>query len=133
MSTNAEIGLGTIFKIGGVAVAEIVSINPSITSGEDDVTDMDSTALWTDWIKLPKTVDLNLETHFRPAIQDVDILAYLNDTTAGGLSMRIEWSDGATVWAFYGLVQDSDITGPHANKMTNNVRIRVTGSIDFSA
>lgn len=128
MSVNAGIGLGTVFKVGGNAIAEVHSISPSIDFDDIDVTDFDSPAQWREYIKGLGACELSLELHFRPDTHKSDVLTHL--TTTAAQTMRIEWRDG-TNWDFDGYLQGFDGEGPTADKLSATLRVRVTGSVDF--
>jgi hypothetical protein len=132
MSTSAQLGFGTRFKLAGSYLADVNAINPSVTFDDVDVTDLDSpssgtTVYWNEYIKGRGSAEITLDMNWRPDTHKSDVMTLI--TTSAAQTCRIEWKDG-TNWTFSGLVNGSDIDGP-VDKMGNTVRIRVTGSINF--
>jgi len=129
MSSSAGIGMGTVLKIGGFAIAEIKNISPSIDFDDIDVSDYDS-GIWKEYKKGLGSCEVTADGNWRPDIHKTDVMAHLVNTTAQ--AYRVEWTDG-TNWTFNGFLQGWDGNGPHEGALDMTLRIRVTGSQNYDA
>jgi predicted secreted protein len=142
MSTDLTIGHGTAFKrssdatSGGTmtAVAEVISISgPGLARDTVDVTDMDSTDRWREYIGgLKDGGEVTLEVGYVPNATDVtNWLADINTNTAG--YYQVVWLTGSTTWGFSGIMTGFEPGTPLDDKMTASVTYKLTGKPTFIA
>lgn len=139
MSTNASIGHGSAFQrssdgtSGGSfsAVAELLAVNgPGLARDVIDVTDMDSTEKWREFVAgLKDGGEVTVDVNFDPNSSHVtDWLADLNTDTPG--YYKIVFPD-TTEWGFAALMTGFEPADPHDEKMTATVTYKLTGKPAF--
>lgn len=140
MSSNAVAGVGTQFKRGNgassetfTAIAEVLSINgPGMDKQEIDVTNLDSTGGWREYItgfKDGGTVEL--EMNFTYASYDLLFGDFEDDESH---NYQIVLSDStASTFAFAGLVKACPISVTADQQITANVTIKLTGPVTLTA
>lgn len=139
MSTDAAIGHGSAFKrssdgtSGGTmtAVAQVNSISgPGLARDTIDVTDMDSTERWREFVGgLKDGGEVSLDVSFDPDHADVtNWLADINTDTAG--YYQIVFPD-TTSWGFSALMTGFEPSDPMEDKMTATVTYKITGKPAF--
>jgi len=142
MSTDLTIGHGTVFKrssdgtSGGTmtAVADVISISgPSLARDTVDVTDMNSTERWREYIGgLKDGGEVTIEVGFDPDATDVTHwLADINTNTAG--YYQIVWLNGPTTWGFSAIMTGMPSTTPLDDKMTASITYKLSGKPSFIA
>ncbi|HAF38068.1 MAG TPA: outer capsid protein Hoc [Gammaproteobacteria bacterium] len=141
MSTNAAIGHGSAFKrssdgtSGGsmVAVAGVTGISgPGLARDTIDVTDMDSTERWREFIGgLKDGGEVTIECEFDPNGTDVtNWLADINTDTDG--YYQVVFPD-TTAWGFDGFMTALDVDDPHDDKMSCSATYKLSGKPAFIA
>ena len=141
MSTAAAIGHGSAFQRSGdgtsggifTAVAGIKSISgPGLSKNTHDVTDMDSTERWMEFISgLKDGGEVSLDVEFDPDGTDVtNWLADINSDTAG--YSKIVFAD-TTEWGFASIMTGLEVDTPHDDVMTASVTYKITGKPAFIA
>jgi len=134
MTTEASIGLGTIFKLhnGGtpgalVAIAEVFDLTPPNEQADTiDVTHFGSAAR--EFIfGLTDFGECSFEMNFVPGSDSEDAIL---DAKASKASRQCEVTfPNAAVWTFNGLVIGYEPAVPVDDKMTATVTVKVTGSV----
>lgn len=133
MASNAFAGVGTVFKRGIVAVAEISSISgPNISRGHIDVTNLDSTGGYREFIsgfrdagEVTLTMNFTFATwqDFKDDIDNDDAVAY---------SITLPNTEG-TIISFDGLVTSLGMAIPFDDKVTSDVTIKIDSVLTISS
>lgn len=133
MASNAFAGVGTIFKRGAIAVAEISSISgPNISRGHIDVTNLDSTGGYREFIagfrdagEVTLTMNFTFTTwqDFKDDIDQEGSVAY---------SITLPNTEG-TIISFDGLVTALGMAIPFDDKVTSDVTIKIDSVLIISS
>ncbi len=129
-TTNAMTGQGTKFKKDTSEIAEINSISgPTMSRETIDVTvlsTVDGYRRFIGGLRDPGTVSLDM--NFTPATYAIMKADFEDEDEQ---TYTIELPDGSTL-VFSGLVTECPIEVPIGDKVTANVTIQVSGSVDFT-
>lgn len=133
MASNAFAGVGTIFKRGIVAVAEVISISgPNVSRAHIDVTNLDSIDGYREFIagfrdagEVTLTMNFTFATwqDFKDDIDNDDAVAY---------SIELPNTEG-TIISFDGLVTSLGMAIPFDDKVTSDVTIKVDSVLTVSS
>lgn len=137
MATSATTGFGVLLQIDIAStfttIAEVTSLSgPSISRDAIDVTSMDSTNGWREFIGgVIDGGEVTAEVNFLPAAAThqavTDLLA---DYTQAPGSFKIVWTDsGTTEWAFSGIVTDFSPGAEIDGQLTASITIKVSASM----
>jgi hypothetical protein len=140
MTTNADLGYGSVFEIEDdnspgvyVAMAEVTSITPpSASLDQIDVTHMQSPNRRREFISgLNDSGEASFDMNFVPGSTSDDRLFALLNLPVGQTrrrNLRISYPNGVT-WSFVGELTGYEPTIPVDDKMTATVTFKVTGDI----
>ncbi len=133
MASNAFAGVGTVFKRGAVAVAEVSSISgPNISRGHIDVTNLDSTGGYREFIagfrdagEITLTMNFTFATwqDFKDDIDQEDPVAY---------SIALSNTED-TIISFDGLVTALGMAIPFDDKVTSDVTIKIDSILTITS
>ena len=133
MASNAFAGVGTVFKRGAVAVAEVSSISgPNISRGHIDVTNLDSTGGYREFIagfrdagEVTLTMNFTFATwqDFKDDIDQEDPVAY---------SIALSNTED-TIISFDGLVTALGMAIPFDDKVTSDVTIKIDSILTITS
>jgi predicted secreted protein len=118
-------------------VAEITSLNPSLSSDELDVSNHDAANAWREFIQGLKSGEISFEANYLPGNATHDtttttgLLGLYDAGTVTGWSLLFPDS-GATRWTFRGFVREFSVSGPVDDKLGFSCTLRITGSIDLN-
>ena len=137
--SDATVGFGALLKRGDGAgsktfttIAEVISISgPSFSRDVVDVTNMDSTSGWREFIGgLKSAGEITFELNYNPAVATQDssggLLDDIDQTAARNFQLVFPNAD-TTQWAFSGWMTSFDINIPLDDKMTASCTIALTG------
>lgn len=139
MTTAAMIGHGTLFKVGDGAtpevfttVAEVTKLKPPGLSRDTvDVTHMESTGGWREFIAgLKDGGEVSMEINFDPGGTTTDLLTDMFSTSTVG-NKKIVFPDNSE-WAFKAILTGFEPDAPVDDKMTANVKFKVSGVPTFT-
>jgi predicted secreted protein len=133
MASSAFSGVGTVFKRGAVAVAEITNISgPNITRGTIDVTNLDSTNGYKEFIgafrdggEVTLSMNFTMATwqDFKDDIDDDDPVAY---------SIVLGNTEENT-FGFDALVTSLGMAIPFDDKVSSDVALKIDGELDITS
>lgn len=133
MASNAFAGVGTVFKRGEVAVAEITAISgPNITRGTIDVTNLDSTNGYREFIgafrdggEVTLSMNFTMETwqDFKDDIDNDDPVAY---------SIVLGNTEENT-FGFDALVTSLGMAIPFDDKVSSDVTLKIDGQLTITS
>lgn len=133
MASNAFAGVGTVFKRGAVAIAEISSISgPNISRGHIDVTNLDSTSGYREFIAgFRDAGEVTLTMNFTFATWQ-DFKDDIDDDAAVSYSIELPNTEG-TIISFDGLVTSLGMAIPFDDKVTSDVTIKIDSVLTISS
>jgi predicted secreted protein len=125
MASNAFAGVGTVFKRGIVAIAEVISISgPNISRAHIDVTNLDSTNGYREFIAgFRDAGEVTLSMNFTFATWQ-DFKDDIDDDNSVSYSVELPNTEG-TIITFDGLVTSLGMAIPFDDKVTSDVTIKV--------
>ncbi len=139
MSTAAAIGHGTSFGRGDGAspevftnIGEITGVSgPGLSRDTIDVTDVDSTDRWREFIGgLKDAGEVSLEINWDPNASP-DVSNFLTDINANAArNYKLTFPD-TTAWTFSALMTGLEVEDPHDDKMTASVTYKLVGKPAF--
>lgn len=133
MASNAFSGVGTIFKRGAVAIAEINSISgPNISRGHIDVTSFDSTSGYREFIAgFRDAGEITLSMNFTFATWQ-DFKDDIDQDASIEYSITLPNTEG-TIITFDGLVTTLGMAIPFDDKVTSDITIKIDSVLVISS
>lgn len=133
MASNAFAGVGTVFKRGAVAIAEIISIaGPNISRAHIDVTSLDSTDGYREFIAgFRDAGEVTLSMNFTRDTWD-DFKDDIDNEDSVGYSIVLS-DTGETTISFDGLVTALGMAVPFDDKVTSDVTIKIDSVLTMTS
>ncbi len=133
MTSNAFSGVGTVFKRNSVAVAEVNSISgPNITRGTIDVTSLDSTGGYREFIGgFRDGGEVTLNMNFTLDSYD-DFKVDIEASTLKTYSIELP-DTNTTTFSFSALVTSLGMAVPMDDKVTSDVTLKISGQVTLAS